>query len=103
MKWSQWSLLQQWTAMGAALAEDNAATSALERGAENEQLLEKLQEIESEIQSLQSQRLNQQIEMDNIENHALKQRFQSQINELKAQEVSKRREYDELTSLLNDQ
>ena len=90
-------------AMGAALAEDTAATCALERGAENDQLLEKLQEIESEIQSLQSQRLNQQIEMDNIENMALKQRFQSQINELKAQETAKRRQYDELTALLNDQ
>ena len=90
-------------AMGAALAEDNAATSALERGAQNEQLLDKLQEIETEIQSLQSQRLNQQIEMDNIENHALKMRFQSNINELKAQETGKRRQYDELMALINDQ
>ncbi|CAG2101025.1 unnamed protein product [Medioppia subpectinata] len=90
-------------AMGAALEEDTAATSALERGAENDQLWEKLNEIEAEIQSLQSQRLNQQMEMDNIENMALKQRFQSQINELKAQEGSKRREFDELQALLSSQ
>jgi transcription initiation factor TFIID subunit 7 len=90
-------------AMGAALAEDTAATSALERGQENEQLWDKLNEIEAEIQALQSQRLNQQMEMDNIENMALKQRFQSQINELKAQEGSKRREYDELQALLSGQ
>ncbi len=90
-------------AMGAALAEDTAASSALARGAENEALLEKLQEIESEIQSLQSQRLTQQIDMDNIENIALKQRFQTIINDLKAQEVTKRREYDEIMALLSNE
>jgi len=90
-------------AMGAALAEDTAASSALARGAENEALLEKLQEIESEIQSLQSQRLNQQIDMDNIENMALKQRFQIIINDLKAQETTKRREYDEIMVMLSNE
>ncbi|XP_054153129.1 transcription initiation factor TFIID subunit 7-like [Oppia nitens] len=90
-------------AMGESLAaEDTAATSALERGAENDHLMEKLREIEDEITSLQSQRLNQQMEMDNIENMALKQRFQSQINELKAQEVAKRREQEELLAILNE-
>lgn len=90
-------------AMGAALAEDTAATSALERGTQYEQLLERRAEIEQEISSLQSQRLNQQMEMDNIENEFLKTRYQSNINQLKIQETTKRRQYDELMALINDQ
>ena len=46
--------------------------------------------------NLQTQRHVQQTELDSIENMALKQRFQAIIDDLREQEMAKKREYDEL-------
>lgn len=80
--------------------ENNEATSALETGIENEQIRRKIQELENEIDNIHAQRMAQQMEMSNIENNALKQRFQSLIDEFLQQEVAKKRELEELKSKL---
>lgn len=81
-------------------SEGKEAASSLEQGIENESLRLKLEELESEISNICSQRMAQQMELDSIENMALKQRFQAIIDELKSQESMKRREYEELKSIL---
>ena len=80
--------------------EGKEAASSLEQGIENESLRMKLEELETEIHSIQNQRLAQQMELDGIENMALKQRFQAIIDDLKAQEFMKKREYDDLKNIL---
>lgn len=77
------------------------AASSLEQGIENESIRLKLDELEREIHNLKTQRLSQQIELDSIENIALKQRFQAIIDDLQAQEFSKKNEYDELKNRLS--
>lgn len=67
---------------------------------ENESVKLKLQDLENEIQMLQNQRITQQLELDSIENLALKQRFQTIIDDLKNQETLKKKEYDELKKTL---
>lgn len=76
------------------------AASSLEQGIENESIRLKLDELEREIHNIKTQRLSQQIELDSIENIALKQRFQAIIDDLQAQEFSKKSEYDELKNRL---
>ena len=86
----------------AALAEDTEASTALARGAENEELRQKLNEIENEIENLQRQRRAQEMDMQGIENIALKQRFQQIIDDLKEQEAAKVQEYEEISKYMND-
>lgn len=81
-------------------SEGKEAASSLEQGIENESLRMKLEELEREIQNIQAQRLAQQMELDSIEHAALKTRFQAIIDDLKAQESLRKREYDELKNIL---
>ncbi|KAH7645273.1 transcription initiation factor tfiid subunit 7-like protein [Dermatophagoides farinae] len=76
--------------------ENNEASYSLTKNLENESIRIKLQELEQEILNLQTQRHVQQTELDSIENMALKQRFQAIIDDLREQEMAKKREYDEL-------
>ena len=86
----------------AALAEDTETSTALAREAENEELRQKLNEIENEIENLQRQRRAQEMDMQGIENIALKQRFQQIIDDLKEQEAAKVQEYEEISKYMND-
>lgn len=76
------------------------AASSLEQGVENESIRLKMDELEKEIRNIQVQRLQQQFELDNIENIALKQRFQAIIDDLQAQELSKSNELNDLKNRL---
>ncbi|UXI16951.1 Nuclear transcription factor [Sarcoptes scabiei] len=81
-------------------AENTEASYSLTQNMENESVKLKLQDLENEIQMLQNQRITQQLELDSIENLALKQRFQTIIDDLKNQETLKKKEYDELKKTL---
>ncbi|OTF80431.1 hypothetical protein BLA29_010699 [Euroglyphus maynei] len=85
-----------YSATADAVEENNEASYSLSRNLENESIRIKLQELEQEILNLQTQRHAQQTELDSIENMALKQRFQAIIDDLREQELVKKREYDEL-------
>lgn len=80
--------------------ENNQATSALETGIEDEHIRRKIQELENEIDNIHTQRVAQQMEMNNIENNALRQRFQNLIDDFIQQELNKKRELEELKSKL---
>ncbi|RWS21112.1 transcription initiation factor TFIID subunit 7-like isoform X2 [Leptotrombidium deliense] len=82
----------------AALEEATASSSISDR---NNSMLNKLHELGEEIEKLQSRREAQELEIATIENLALKQRFQSVINNLKEQETEKRRQYEEILLMLN--
>ncbi|XP_013776934.1 transcription initiation factor TFIID subunit 7-like isoform X1 [Limulus polyphemus] len=64
-------------------------------------LLTKLDLLEKEILNIQARRQAQELEISNIENLALKQRFQSIIDNLKEQEREKQRQYDDIVILLH--
>ncbi|KAH9424697.1 TATA-box binding protein associated factor 7 [Dermatophagoides pteronyssinus] len=87
-------------AADAACEENNEASYSLTKNLENESIRLKLQELEQEIFNLQTQRHQQQTDLDSIENMALKQRFQSIIDDLREQELAKKQEYDELKKSL---
>lgn len=76
------------------------AASGLEAGVENESIRAMVDDLEREILLLQRQRLQQQLELDGIENIALKQRFQAIIDDLQAQEQAKADELGELKGRL---
>lgn len=76
------------------------AASGLEAGVENESIRAMVDDLEREILLLQRQRLQQQLELDGIENIALKQRFQAIIDDLQAQEQAKAEELSELKGRL---
>lgn len=58
-------------------------------------------ELDVEIHAIHTQRMAQQVELDGIENMALKQRFQSIIDDLNRQEEMKKHEFEELKRILN--
>ncbi|KAI2795841.1 hypothetical protein RDWZM_009724 [Blomia tropicalis] len=84
-------------------SEGKEAASCLEQGIENENetLRAKLAELDVEIHAIHTQRMAQQVELDGIENMALKQRFQSIIDDLNRQEEMKKHEFEELKRILN--
>ncbi|GIY56187.1 transcription initiation factor TFIID subunit 7 [Caerostris darwini] len=87
-----------------ATAGENLGQLLKEQKTEEERmaLMEKLDELEHVISSLQAKRRAQELEVMNIENQALKQRFQNSIERLKQDELEKQIEYDETMNLLHD-
>lgn len=67
---------------------------------QNMQLVSYMSELEQQIIDLQQKRQAQEEEIGEIENLALRQRFQSTIDALRRQEMEKQREYDELAAKL---
>lgn len=67
---------------------------------ENEPIKRKIAELENELESIQTQLMSQQLELNSIENMSLKQRFQAIIDDLQNQEAIKRRECEELKAFL---
>lgn len=84
-------------AAAVASLEEASATSS-----HNEALRSKLNDLREEISSLQTRRQQQEEEIAGIENIALKNRFQGLINSLIEQEAEKRRQYDEILSMLDN-
>lgn len=72
----------------------------METGIEDEHIKRKIQELENEIENIHTQRVAQQMEMNNIENNALRQRFQNLIDDFIQQELNKKRELEELKTKL---
>lgn len=87
-----------------ATAGENLGQLLKEQKTEEERmaLMEKLDELEHAISNLQASRRAQELEIMNIENQALKQRFQSSIERLKQEEFEKQMEYDDIMSILHD-
>lgn len=87
-----------------ATAGENLGQLLKEQKTEEEKmaLMEKLGELEHVISSLQAKRRAQELEVMNIENQALKQRFQNSIERLKQDEMEKQMEYDEIMSILQE-
>ncbi|CAL1277453.1 unnamed protein product [Larinioides sclopetarius] len=87
-----------------ATAGENLGQLLKEQKTEEEKvaLMEKLGELEHIISSLQAKRRAQELEVMNIENQALKQRFQNSIERLKQDEMEKQMEYDEIMSILQE-
>lgn len=69
---------------------------------ESDETFKRLKLLEKEIDDIQNQRVGQQMELDTIENMALKQRFQAIIDDLKMQEAVKKAEYEELSNMLKN-
>lgn len=83
--------------MNAGENDENSQSSCSNiKNTENELTRIKMQELESKIQSLQTQIIAQQIELDNIENMALKQRFQANIDDLNNKLMAKKKELENL-------
>ncbi|XP_015926719.1 transcription initiation factor TFIID subunit 7 [Parasteatoda tepidariorum] len=86
-----------------AVAEENLDQILKEHKTDEEKtaLLEKLDELEHEIADILARRRAQELEIMSIENQALKQRFQSIIDNLKQQEYDKQKEYDDIVTILH--
>ncbi|KAI1295489.1 Transcription initiation factor TFIID subunit 7 [Halotydeus destructor] len=82
-------------AAAVAALEEASATSS-----HNEALLSKLNDLREEIANLQTRRQAQEEEIASIENFALQQRFRTAINSLLEQEAEKRRQYEEISAML---
>ncbi|CAL1277452.1 unnamed protein product [Larinioides sclopetarius] len=87
-----------------ATAGENLGQLLKEQKTEEEKvaLVEKLGELEHIISSLQAKRRAQELEIINIENQALKQRFQNSIERLKQDEMERQMEYNEIMSMLQE-
>lgn len=87
-----------------ATAGENLGQMLKEQKTEEEKmaLMEKLDELEHNISNLQAKRRAQQLEIMSIENQALKQRFQANIDRLKQEEFEKQQEYNDIMSILHD-
>ncbi|CAG2059208.1 unnamed protein product [Timema podura] len=60
----------------------------------------RLNELEHQLLELRHRRQQQELEIANIENYALRQRFQDILDHLLTEQLEKEQEYQELTSLL---
>nr|CAD7411367.1 unnamed protein product [Timema poppensis] len=60
----------------------------------------RLNELEQQLLELRHRRQQQELEIANIENYALRQRFQDILDHLLTEQLEKEQEYQELTSLL---
>ncbi|XP_054714659.1 transcription initiation factor TFIID subunit 7-like [Uloborus diversus] len=87
-----------------ATAGENLGQLLKEQKTEEERmaLMEKLDELEHSISNLQAKRRAQELEIMSIENQALKQRFQANIDRLKQDEYEKQMEYNDIMSILHD-
>ncbi|XP_035213879.1 transcription initiation factor TFIID subunit 7-like [Stegodyphus dumicola] len=87
-----------------ATAGENLGQLLKEQKTEEERmaLMEKLEELERTIAVLQDNRRRQEVEIMSIENQALKQRFQANINRLIQNEYEIQMEYNEIFSILQD-
>lgn len=87
----------------AALEEANAAAAdSIEMETnENHELIEKLRQVEREIEEINNKIAHKETETEGIENIMLKNRFKAQIDQLKNQAAQKRQERDELINILN--
>lgn len=86
----------------AALEEaDDMNTSGDMSASANDDFVNRLSELEAEIAAIRDKRQIQESEIADIENSALVQRFQDIIDDLKRQENEKKREYEEILSILN--
>ncbi|GFT36109.1 transcription initiation factor TFIID subunit 7 [Nephila pilipes] len=85
-----------------ATAGENLGQLLKEQKTEDERLalMEKLRELEHAISNLQAKRRAQELEVVSIENQSLKQKFHSNIERLKQEELEKQVEYDEIMSML---
>ncbi|KFM63575.1 Transcription initiation factor TFIID subunit 7, partial [Stegodyphus mimosarum] len=87
-----------------ATAGENLGQLLKEQKTEEERmaLMEKLEELERTIAVLQDNRRRQEVEIMSIENQALKQRFQANIDRLIQNEYEIQMEYNEIFSILQD-
>jgi len=87
-----------------ATAGENLGQMLKEQKTEEEKmaLMEKLDELEHTIANLQAKRRTQQLEIMSIENQALKQRFQANIDRLIQEECEKQQEYNDIMNILQD-
>ncbi|XP_015791021.1 transcription initiation factor TFIID subunit 7 [Tetranychus urticae] len=87
----------------AALEEANEMGDSDMNASANDDLVNRLNELQSEIATIREKRQIQEAEITDIENTALVSRFQGIIDELKHQEMEKRRQYEEILMVLNQQ
>lgn len=87
-----------------ATAGENLGQMLKEQKTEEEKmaLMEKLDELEHTIANLQAKRRAQQLEIMSIENQALKQRFQANIDRLIQEECEKQQEYNDIMNILQE-
>ncbi|GIY09629.1 transcription initiation factor TFIID subunit 7 [Caerostris darwini] len=84
-----------------AIATENLDQLLKEQTTEDEIALnEKLVELEETISSLRAKRRAQELEVENIENNVLKEKFESSIEQLKKDEFEKQQEYDQIANIL---
>lgn len=68
----------------------------------NDSILNRLSIVEIELADIEEKLRAQELQIASIENFALQQRLQKEINDLKLLESQKRKEHEELMSMLND-
>ncbi|XP_026475963.1 transcription initiation factor TFIID subunit 7 [Ctenocephalides felis] len=79
----------------------NNSGNFVDRNTPKDMLMSRIEEIREQLQELQSQKLQKQREVDNMENAALQQRFQEMLKSLEEQIRIKEMEYENLQSMLN--
>ncbi|KAK7604634.1 hypothetical protein V9T40_005820 [Parthenolecanium corni] len=67
----------------------------------NENLRNKMNVLQAELNELKARRQQQEIELANIENSALRQRFQDILDNLLSEQLEKEQQYQELASMLD--
>ena len=72
------------------------------RRSNNDSLLNRLSVVEIELADIEEKLRAQELQIASIENFALQQRLQKEINDLKNLETQKRKEHAEILSMLND-
>ncbi|XP_065200593.1 transcription initiation factor TFIID subunit 7 [Planococcus citri] len=63
----------------------------------------RMEQLEMELAELKTRRNNQETEIANIENLALRQRFQHKLDNLLAEQMEKEQQYQELVAILDQQ
>ncbi|XP_069681061.1 transcription initiation factor TFIID subunit 7 [Periplaneta americana] len=79
------------------------STDESEFGASRENLRARIDVLQQQLADLRNRRQQQELEIANIENYALRQRFQDILDNLLTEQLEKEQEYQELTSVLQMQ
>ncbi|XP_070553985.1 transcription initiation factor TFIID subunit 7-like [Ptychodera flava] len=82
------------------LSQQSAVSEDMQQSNQQE-LMTKLDELEQEIEALQDRQRTQEEAIANVENPALKQRFQEALARIREEEQKKQTEYDQLKSKLS--
>lgn len=94
--------LQTNESVAEAVASLEAQNEMEDRSSNNDSLLNRLSIVEIELADIEEKLRNQELQIASIENFALQQRLQTEINDLKILEQQKRKEHEEISAMMKN-